>query len=142
MKEDQIIIHTDGGARGNPGPAASAFVVEQNGSVIERGSLFLGNATNNVAEYNGVILAIQWFIKNSDKFTDIKIIFCLDSELVVRQLNGVYKVKDANLQRLHGKVNELIESAGVEILFKHVPRSENKIADQLVNEELDRNSVL
>jgi ribonuclease HI len=134
----EIIIHTDGGARGNPGPAASAFVAAKEDEVIFKESLFLGNATNNVAEYRAVILALEWLNKNPDNFSEYEINFCLDSELVVRQLNGIYKVKDQTLQKLFKNVMNLIGVCGLKITFRHVLRAENKMADFLVNEELDK----
>lgn len=135
----EIIIHTDGGSRGNPGPAAGAFVVEKNSEVVFKGSKYLGKVTNNFAEYTGVVIALQWLLENLDLQIGESITFVLDSELVVRQLNGLYKVKDENLQKLFSEVNVLINKTGKKIIFKSVPREQNKIADQLVNEELDRN---
>ena len=135
MEKGELIIHTDGGSRGNPGPAACAFVVEQKGEVVFRASKYLGKATNNVAEYSGVIIALEWLNKESDA------VFFLDSELVVKQLNGLYKVKDENLHKLFTQVKILIKQTGKKIIFKHVRREENKIADLLLNQELDRHSA-
>jgi len=135
----EIVIHTDGGSRGNPGPAASAFVVEKNSEIIFKGSKYLGKVTNNFAEYTGVVIALQWLLENLDLEIGESVNFVLDSELVVRQLNGLYKVKDENLQKLFAEVKVLINKTGKKIIFKNVPREQNKIADQLVNEELDRN---
>lgn len=140
MEETDLTIHTDGGSRGNPGPAACAFVVERNGEVIFKGSKYLGKVTNNFAEYSGVVLALEWFLSSPFINSELSIInFILDSELVVRQLNGLYKVKDENLQKLFAEVKNLITKNGKKVIFKNVPREENTIADQLVNEELDRN---
>ncbi len=139
MEETSLTIHTDGGSRGNPGPAASAFVVEQNGTLIFKGSKFLGKVTNNSAEYTGVIIALEWLINFNIQYPISNIQFVLDSELIVRQINGLYKVKDENLQKLFAEVKGLITKTGKKIIFKNVPREQNKIADQLVNEELDRN---
>lgn len=140
MDDQEIIIHTDGGSRGNPGPAACAFVVENNNQVIFRGSRFLKTATNNIAEYSGVILALEWLNKKSDEVklkSEIK--FFLDSELVVKQLNGLYKVKDENIKKLFLEVKNLILKLEKNVFFQHIPREKNKDADRLVNEELDRN---
>lgn len=134
-----ITIHTDGGARGNPGPAASAFVVEEGTEILFKGSKYLGTATNNVAEYKGVILALEWLVGEQSKGTVFNIIFYLDSELVVKQINGVYKVKDENLKILHQQISKVLQSYPSKILFKNIPRSQNKIADGLVNSELDNN---
>ena len=138
MKEADFTIHTDGGARGNPGPAACSFVVEADGTVIHKGSKYLGKETNNVAEYQGVILALEWINVNGDKFLSKAIKFFLDSELVVRQLNGIYKIKNKTLQELNLKSASLITNSRAEISFGYVPRTKNKIADFLVNKELDK----
>ena len=139
MNEEGMIIHTDGGARGNPGPAACAFVVEVEGKIVGKGSLFLGESTNNYAEYQGVLLALKWLSKNSKSYSVDTITFYLDSELVVRQLTGIYKVKDKKLIDLFLQVNSLSRNLGLRILYKNIPRAKNKIADFLLNEELDRN---
>ncbi len=135
-------IYTDGGARGNPGPAASAFVVVKKGIVVEKGSKFLGRATNNEAEYNAVILALHWLVTNKNNLSSSKIQFILDSELVVRQLTGVYKVKSKNLKTLIVKTRNLIDILGdVEINFTSIKREKNKLADSLVNKVLDENLI-
>ena len=139
MEDGQIIIHTDGGSRSNPGPAASAFVVEKDGKTIYEGSKFLGKATNNVAEYTGVIIALQWLLENSTRYPVSSIQFILDSELVVKQLKGLYKVKDENLRNLFFEIFSLIKKINSKVTFQHTLRAGNKRADFLVNEELDRN---
>lgn len=137
MKEDVMIIHTDGGARGNPGPAACAFVAEIDGKIVQQDSSYLGNATNNYAEYQGVVLALQWLTENFKNFPTKESVFYLDSELVVRQLNGIYKVKDIKLIKLFDKIKDMCKVFNYPIIFQHIPRTQNKIADFLVNEELD-----
>lgn len=137
--KDELTIHTDGGSRGNPGPSACAFVVEEGGKVLYKGSKFLGKATNNYAEYSGVILALDWLVSLPITHPS-SITFFLDSELIVRQINGKYKVKDENLKKLHTEVNNKIGKMAIEISFKNVPREQNKIADRLVNESLDKNT--
>lgn len=139
MIDEQIIVHTDGGARGNPGPAACAFIVETGGKLIKKGSLFLGKATNNTAEYQGVILALKWLIENKVTLSAKEIVFYLDSELIVRQISGIYKVKDENLRNLFSAVSSLLVSIGKKVVFRNVPREKNKIADLLVNKALDEN---
>jgi ribonuclease HI len=140
MKEDGIIIHTDGGARGNPGPAACAFVVDIGDKTIMKGSSYLGKATNNHAEYHGVLLAADWLSKNYKNYQEDKVIFYLDSELVVRQLSGIYKVKDNNLNEIFLQIKDLLKNIDLTIFYKHIPREKNLIADSLVNKELDLNS--
>lgn len=144
-------IYSDGGSRGNPGFAASAFVVIGNdGKVLHQESKYLGITTNNVAEYQGVVLALNWVIseawpttlvsKSTNYSNNIgnQINFYLDSELVVKQLNGLYRVKDLNLKKLFTIAKNLEKEIATKIVFQHVPRSKNIQADQLVNQELDR----
>ncbi len=138
MNNTPLIIHTDGGSRGNPGPAAAAFVVERGSELVFQGSKYLGVVTNNFAEYSGVIIALEWVLSSELPDQDLQINFVLDSELVVRQINGLYKVKDENLQKLFAEVKSLISKTGKKIVFSNVPRNQNKLADLLVNEELDR----
>ncbi len=141
MKKDVVYIHTDGGSRGNPGPAARAYVVQFNGKVIEKKSKYLGFSTNNKAEYEGVIMAITWLLNDGGELlgnVNNNIIFLLDSELVVKQLNGLYKVKDKDLQILSYKIYKLKSKFNNELFFKHIPREKNKLADFLVNKELDK----
>jgi ribonuclease HI len=131
--EESLVIHSDGGARGNPGPGACAFVIEENGEIVVKGSKYLGNVTNNFAEYSGVLFALQSIKKKSP------VIFYLDSELVAKQLSGLYKVKNNKLLKIATEIRALIAKESLEIVFKNIPREKNKLADQLVNEELDRN---
>jgi ribonuclease HI len=137
MQNGHITIHTDGGSRGNPGTAACAFVVEEGDREIYRGSRYLGHRTNNVAEYSGVLLALKWLVENNKQNSFVS--FYLDSELVVKQINAVYKVKDENLRNLLSEVLFLLKKFDGEVVFKNVPREKNKIADLLVNQELDKN---
>ena len=92
-------IFCDGGSRGNPGKSASAFVVEEKGSIIYSEAKYLGIATNNFAEYSAVLLALRWIKENKD-ILEKEIIFVLDSELVARQINGVYKIKNKKLKEI------------------------------------------
>lgn len=140
MEKDNIVIHTDGGSRGNPGAAACGFVVDIGENEIYRGSKFLDKQTNNYAEYSGVIVALEWVLSSIPfVYKQLPITFYLDSELVVKQINGLYKVKDLNLQILHQKVLNLVRQLKVKVFFKNVRREQNKIADLLVNQELDTN---
>lgn len=138
MQRDYLEIHTDGGSRGNPGPAACAFVAEVNGEVVGSGSEFLENNTNNFAEYRGVILALNWLLNNKNLYGGNYVIFLLDSELVVKQLNGIYKIKNKDLLTLSLKIRKLVSNFTGKIFFKNVPREQNKKADLLLNHELDR----
>ncbi len=138
MQNNILTINTDGGSRGNPGPAACAFVVGLDGKVLAEGSKYLGVATNNIAEYEGVLLATNWILENKTKIADREILFLLDSELVVKQVSGIYKIKKSELQTLSLLIHKNINTAGIKIYFKNIPREQNKAADRLVNEELDR----
>ncbi len=139
MKNGVIEVHTDGGSRGNPGPAASGFVVELDGKEVYRGSKFLGKQTNNVAEYSAVVIALEWLVSSPYKVDCSRTTFYLDSELVVKQIKGLYKVKDENLKKLYVRVIDLIDLLSVKVVFINVPREQNKVADLLVNQELDKN---
>ncbi len=129
-----ITIYCDGGARGNPGPAASAFVVYENSKEIYKASKYLGSTTNNVAEYNAVILALTYLSENELKDG---VVLILDSELVTKQMNGLYKVKNENLKNLFLKARQLEKNISTTITYKWSERANNKIADALVNKELD-----
>ena len=111
-------------------------MVYAGGTKVWEGSDFIGKTTNNVAEYLGVINALKWLVINKNKFKG-PVFFYLDSELVVNQLNGKYKVKSGNLKPLIIKVKELENQSGLTISYTHVFRNENKIADALLNQTLD-----
>jgi ribonuclease HI len=129
---NKLIINTDGGSRGNPGPAGIGVVFsDENGEIVAKFKEYIGEGTNNTAEYRALVLALT---KAKDfEFTEAE---CrLDSELVVKQLLGHYKVKDAKMKLLYAKVQELMFFKPVK--FVHVRREYNKEADALVNEALD-----
>src|SRR3990167_9210993 len=109
MQKNNLVIYCDGGSRGNPGPAASAFVATSDNIVIYKESKFLGNETNNVAEYMAVFLAVSWLSKLSpNTYYLLPIIINLDSQLVERQLNKKYKIKNQNLKIIYDKIRLLI----------------------------------
>jgi len=139
MKETDLVIHTDGGARGNPGPSACAFVVEMEGKVIAKGTKYLGVNTNNFAEYSAFVLVFDWLLENKEKILGKDIYIFSDSELVVKQLMGIYKIKNPTLKIINNKIIEQSKKLGMNIFYKNVFRSKNIIADSLVNEELDKN---
>lgn len=128
----KLIIHTDGGARGNPGPAAVGVVID---NVVSFGKR-IGETTNNVAEYTAVIEALKKVESLKSKVKS-EIHFFLDSNLVVQQLNGKFKVKDAKLRLLLIEVRMLEQEVGGEVSYDYVPREENRRADFLVNQALD-----
>lgn len=134
---ETLIIYCDGGSRGNPGPGASAFVAMTNEKrIIAQQGKYLGYTTNNQAEYTAVVLALQFLVSSGVKPGGIK--FILDSELVVKQLTGEYRIRDTKLQTLAITVKKLESKIGVLITYYSVPRSQNKLADALVNKVLDK----
>ena len=134
MKNKKIIIYTDGGARGNPGPAGvGAVLYNENQEVLAKISKYLGVATNNQAEYQALILALKKAIELGAEEVNCY----LDSELVVCQLNREYKVKNKDLAPLFLSIYNLSLSFK-KITFTHIPRERNKLADQLANEAMDR----
>ncbi|MBI2038709.1 MAG: ribonuclease HI family protein [Candidatus Niyogibacteria bacterium] len=135
-----LIIYTDGGARGNPGPAAVGAVIQDaSGKMLKEYSHYLGERTNNEAEYEAVILALkkakQLFGKGKTK--EMAVHFRVDSELIARQLMGRYKVEEERLAQLFMKVWNLKMDFG-SVDFESIPREKNRAADRLVNRELDR----
>lgn len=128
-----IEVFCDGGARGNPGPAAYGFVVQQGDIKIHEESGFLGIGTNNFAEYTALIKAFEYL---SQKFMHQEVNFFLDSELVVNQMSGLFKIKSVSIRSLVVKVREL-ESNFKTVRYNHIPRIMNKEADKLVNIALD-----
>ena len=128
-------IYSDGGSRGNPGPAAIGVVIKFD-QKVEEISECIGVATNNVAEYTAVIHALNW-VKENINDTSISIDFFLDSQLVVEQLKGNYKMKNEGLKPLFWTIRGLIMDLGGIVSFTHIPREENCEADALVNKALD-----
>jgi ribonuclease H / adenosylcobalamin/alpha-ribazole phosphatase len=125
-------VHTDGWSRGNPGPSGCAFVVSQGSKVVETGKFFLGTTTNNQAEYMGAILGLTAVQKLWGK----EVHLVMDSELVIKQLQWIYKVKDAGLKILNQKAKSIL--AGFKkTTFTSVLREKNKHADELANEAMD-----
>lgn len=132
----KLQVFCDGGARGNPGPAASAFVVldESEEEVYSEG-FYLGETTNNQAEYQAVINAVDWLNNNQQGSS---VTFFLDSQLVVNQIKGLFKVKEIKLQEKRRELQLLIDRKNIEIFdIIYVPREKNYRADKLVNITLD-----
>ena len=129
----RVVVHVDGGARGNPGPAAAAAVISDgDGQVLDEAAEVLGVATNNVAEYRGLLLGLQ----RAQELGATEIEVVNDSELVAKQINGEYKVKHADMKPLHRAATEVLQ--GFERWsIRSVPRAQNAHADALVNQALD-----
>lgn len=129
---DKAVVFCDGGSRGNPGPSASGVVIKTTkDEKITEFSKYLGVQTNNFAEYTAVILALDWLIEHGYKEAD----FFLDSQLIVRQLSGQYKVKNVNIKPLYDQVQTRLDKLNT--TFEHVYRKDNTEADAMVNQCLD-----
>src|SRR3984957_2716076 len=132
--EKYLIAHSDGGARGNPGPAGYGVVIQDEaGRKIAALSQYLGHQTNNFAEYQGLIAALEYAVEHGHKA--LKVIS--DSELLVRQIKGIYKVKNATLQELHGRAKQLIAQLDW-FSIDHALREHNQEADDLANQAMDK----
>jgi ribonuclease HI len=132
-----IVAYIDGGARGNPGPAGYGVRIEdEQGALIDEFSGFLGSATNNVAEYNGLLAALRYAREHDHRRVRIK----SDSELLVKQMRGEYRVKHAGLQPLYQEAKALAEGFD-RIVYDHVRREQNKDADRLANLAMDEGTA-
>ena len=128
-----IIAYTDGGARGNPGPAGYGVRVETDtGDLIEELRGFLGSATNNIAEYHGLLAALRYANERGHRIVHIK----SDSELLVKQMRGQYRVKNPGLQMLYQQAQALARTLE-RVAYEHVRREQNKEADRLANQAMD-----
>jgi len=140
----KIIIYTDGGARGNPGPAgAGAFITDSDGSVLKEASKYLGKQTNNYAEYEAVILGLEsakkLFPKGATKNIEIEV--RMDSELVKKQLSGEYQIKEETLFPQFIKIWNMRVKDFPHVIFTHVRREKNKDADRLANDAMDEGNL-
>lgn len=127
----------DGGARGNPGPAGyGVHIVDEHGTVLSEQHGSLGIATNNVAEYHGLIAALQWAVEHEVRSLTVR----GDSQLIVEQMRGNYKVKNEGLKPLYLQARMLVMQIG-DVRFEYVPREQNKDADRLSNLGMDANSA-
>lgn len=139
-KYNRLTIFCDGGARGNPGLAAAGVVaVDDRGMNVVKIGKFLGMTTNNCAEYQAVLLALNWLITQS--FNTRNILFKLDSLLVVKQLMGEYKIRDSKLKDFFLKIKMLEKKFPNKIIYTYIPRTENGEADAVVNHTLDKHSA-
>lgn len=133
MSAKKLLVYADGGARGNPGPAgAGAYLENERGEPVARVYKYLGETTNNVAEYSALIFGLKEAIRQGAH----EILVRMDSQLVVRQVLGEYKVKHPNLQKLHEQVLELLKAIP-RYRFEHIPREANTEADKLANLAVD-----
>jgi len=135
-----INIYTDGGSRGNPGPAAIGGVIKNNqGKEIYKFGKTIGVATNNIAEYQALVFAFTWLVKNKNKFdSSTSFHFFLDSTLVVNQLNGLWKVKSPNMRQQIIYIRQLEAELNFPIKYTAIPRGKNTQADSLLNQALNK----
>lgn len=133
----RITAYSDGGSRGNPGPSAYAIVITKDGSIIHQKTEFLGVQTNNYAEYRGLIAAIVKTLEYDPDEAE----FVMDSELVIKQMNGAYSVRSPNIKELHEDA-KVLSGMIPKVTFTHVRRSNNLIsrADALLNKTMDENT--
>lgn len=140
LTKSQILsVYVDGGARGNPGPAAVGLLAtdEKNNNIFSVGKK-IGFATNNQAEYTAVVEGLRCVLQKKNKLSGLsRVEFFLDSQLVVMQLRGLYKVKNPWLKDLLFKVRQLEIEVGLPVAYNHIPREKNRKADRLVNLALD-----
>jgi ribonuclease HI len=129
---DVLTINIDGAARGNPGPAAFAYVIVRAGNLLSEEAGCLGTATNNLAEYTALVRSLQ----RAAELGGERLLVRSDSELLVKQMNGVYRVKNPQLKVLHDQASRLREQFS-SVAIVHVPRAQNSHADRLCNEALD-----
>lgn len=134
MNYNHLTVFTDGGSRGNPGPCAvGVYIVSPDGEELKKHCRCIGQGTNNIAEYTALLDSLK--ILKDYSFESVE--FKLDSELVVKQINGIYKIKDEKLKGLFEEIKEYLDRLKANYQFSHVRREENKIADSLVNKALD-----
>lgn len=129
----------DGGSRGNPGNSAYGVAIfNEEGCLVDSLSEFIGVQTNNVSEYSGLLAALDWAIRKQNSGAKFELVIKADSELMVRQINGVYQCKNETLRPMYLEALRKIHKLGDRVTVEHVRRTENTAADSLVNQVLDR----
>lgn len=137
----KFIIFADGASRGNPGLASVGFLIKSSDGVIwVEDGLYLGTATNNVAEYSAVKLALKRLIDDFSNLLPVEVEVRVDSQLIARQLAGLYKIKNRALKTIFADIKQLEKMAG-KINYIHIPRNQNFIADKLANQALDNHLI-
>jgi ribonuclease HI len=128
-----ITAYTDGGARGNPGPAGyGVYIEDENGQKVAELKGTIGEATNNVAEYRGLIAALDWAVKHEVRRLRVR----ADSQLIIKQMTGEYQIRNPGLGRLHAHASRFVEQLDV-VTFEYIRRDQNKQADRLANEAMN-----
>lgn len=135
----KISIYTDGGSRGNPGVSGYGLVIlDESKNILYQEGKFLGIKTNNEAEYMGLVAALTWITSNPNNLQITSLSLFADSQLMIRQMQGVYKVKSPNLINLHKTAKNLVSQANYPIIFTDIRREFNKLADELANKAMDQ----
>ena len=133
-----LIINTDGASRGNPGPASYGYIIKNSdGVILHQEGQPIGINTNNVAEYSGVLKALEYINEHFSSKAPHQIEVVADSQLIIRQLAGMYKIKSPTLTVIYNQIKQMEFDLG-EVSYRHVLRAENYIADKLANQALDR----
>ena len=135
----EIKIYTDGGSLGNPGPAAIAFVVYQDNKIIFQYSQTIGKATNNFAEYTALVKALEWlknYLHTNSFSPHSRVKFYSDSNLLINQITGYFKVKNANIGNFILKIRSLENQINASLVYYYIPRWKNQLADSLVKKAL------
>lgn len=135
----ELIINTDGASRGNPGPAAYAFVIreKETKAILHQEGEYIGTDTNNVAEYTAVLKSCEYIKKYFQSRLPLKIEILTDSQLIARQLAGLYKIKNQNLKKIYNQIKILEFDLGT-VVYTSIPREQNYIADKVANQALDK----
>ena len=134
----KIAIFTDGGARGNPGPAALGVYIEDEAkNELARIGKRLGETTNNIAEYSAIVEGFSWVLENRKRQKIESVSFYMDSQLAYRQLCGLYKIKNAKIRELVFAIRQKEAELKLPVFYNHIPREKNKKADLMVNLALD-----
>jgi len=134
----KILIYTDGGSRGNPGPAAlGVYIEDDKGKELVRIGKKIGEATNNVAEYSAILEGFNWLVENKRKQKIESVYFYMDSQLACLQLTGIYKVKNSKIREFVFQIRQREAELKIPIFYEHIPREKNIKADYMVNLALD-----
>jgi ribonuclease HI len=137
----KVSVFTDGGSRGNPGHSGFGVVIyDDSKQIIAKLSKYIGIRTNNEAEYSALVEALFWLRDNSSLHSITAVTFYADSQLMIRQLQGRYKVKAENIKPLFNQAKSLLDSLNLTYQFSDIPREQNSLADELANQAMDRKS--
>lgn len=132
-----IIAYIDGSSKGNPGEAGYGLVIrDDSGTILKKIGKYIGHATNNVAEYNGLIGCLEY----AQEISAARVEVFSDSELLVNQMNGKYKIKKPHLQILYNKIQNMLDVSNIDLSISHIPREQNNEADGLARQAVDMKS--